>query len=50
MSGGWAGISAHVWRGLQPMAGQLLAVLALATIAGSLADIFYLAGSPTPAP
>ena len=46
MTDGWPGISAHVWHGLQPMAGQLLAVLALATIAGSLADIFYLAWLP----
>ena len=43
---GWPGISAHVWHGLQPMAGQLLAALALATIAGSLVDIFYLAWLP----
>jgi tetratricopeptide (TPR) repeat protein len=46
LNGGWAGISGRVWRWLKPMAGQLLAVLALAMIAASLADIFYVGRLP----
>lgn len=46
VTGGWPGISAQVWRWLQPMVGQLLAVLALAMIAASLADIFYVGWLP----
>jgi tetratricopeptide (TPR) repeat protein len=46
LSGGWAGISWRVWRWLQPLVGQLLAVLALIMIAASLADIFYVGRLP----
>jgi tetratricopeptide (TPR) repeat protein len=46
LNGGWAGISGRLWRWLKPMAGQLLAVLALAMIAASLADIFYVGRLP----
>lgn len=46
VTGGWPGISAPVWRWLGPMVGQLLAVLALAMIAASLADIFYVGWLP----
>ena len=50
MTDGWPGISAHVWHGLQPMAGQLLAVLALATIAGAWSTSSTWPGCRTPAP
>ena len=46
VTGGWPGISGQVWHWLQPMVGQLLAVLALAMIAASLADIFYIGWLP----
>jgi tetratricopeptide (TPR) repeat protein len=46
LRGGWTGISGRLWRSLKPMMGQLLAVLALAMIAASLADIFYLGRLP----
>jgi tetratricopeptide (TPR) repeat protein len=46
LRGGWAGISGRAWRWLKPMAGRLLAVLALALIAASLADIFYVGRLP----
>jgi tetratricopeptide (TPR) repeat protein len=46
VTGGWPGISAQVWRWLRPMVGQLLAVLALAMIAASLVDIFYVGWLP----
>ena len=46
VTGGWPGISSQVWHWLQPMVGQLLAVLALAMIAASLVDIFYVGWLP----
>jgi tetratricopeptide (TPR) repeat protein len=46
VTGGWPGISWQVWHWLQPMVGQLLAVLALAMIAASLGDIFYVGWLP----
>ena len=46
VTGGWPGISGQVWHWLQPMVGQLLAVLALAMIAASLVDIFYVGWLP----
>ncbi len=45
-TGGWPGTSWRVWVWLQPMVGELLAVLALVMIALSLADIFYLGWLP----
>ena len=46
VTGGWPGISHRAWRSVKPMAGPLLAVLALAAIAWSLADIFYVGWLP----
>jgi tetratricopeptide (TPR) repeat protein len=43
---GWAGFWEQAWSWLRPKVGQLLAVLALATIAASLTDIFYIGWLP----